>query len=311
MKKWEKRLLFMFSGIFFLGIAIAGCGQKHPDQMQEHYTIGVVTKSKDSEYWMSVCSGMEKAVQNRDAEVEVVILSPDSETDEKIQKKMIEDLIKMQVDALAVSPVDSYENQGYITKAEEEGIPVYSYDTPVCDCQIPYIGIDNEKAGYALAEVMAQYMNYKGKIAVIGGSMRQACHRQRIEGFQACMESYPDIQIETVKSGYSNLRVSEKEMEQIQRDYPDLNGIMTTSAVTALGIAEATKGTGIVIASMDEQEDAVRAVEDGRILALGAQSGYQIGYETIGYILDDLEGKELEQEKILDIEILTSDNIPK
>ena len=86
---------------------------------------------------------------------------------------------------------------------------------------------------------------------------------------------------------------------------------MTTSAVTALGIAEATKGTGIVIASMDEQEDAVRAVEDGRILALGAQSGYQIGYETIGYILDDLEGKELEQEKILDIEILTSDNIPK
>ena len=39
MKKWEKRLLFMFSGIFFLGIAIAGCEQKHPDQMQEHYTI--------------------------------------------------------------------------------------------------------------------------------------------------------------------------------------------------------------------------------------------------------------------------------
>ena len=105
--------------------------------------------------------------------------------------------------------------------------------------------------------------------------------------------------------------ITEKEMEQIQRDYPDLNGIMTTSAVTALGIAEATKGTGIVIASMDEQEDAVRAVEDGRILALGAQSGYQIGYETIVYILDDLEGKELEQEKILDIEILTSDNIPK
>ena len=39
MKKWEKGLLFMFYGIFFLGIAIAGCGPKHPDQMLEHYTI--------------------------------------------------------------------------------------------------------------------------------------------------------------------------------------------------------------------------------------------------------------------------------
>lgn len=309
MKRWEKRLPFILSGIFFSGIAIFGCGQKHIDKRQEHYTIGVVTKSKDSEYWMSVCSGMEKAVQDRNAEV--VILSPDSETDEKIQKKMIEDLIKMQVDALAVSPADSYDNQDYITKAEEEGIPVYSYDTPVYDCEVPYIGIDNEKTGYQLAEVMAESINYKGKIAVIGGSMRQACHRQRIEGFQSCMKAYPDIQIETVKSGYSNLRVSEKEMEQIQKDYPDLDGIMTTSAVTALGLAEATKGTGIAIVSVDEQEDAVRAVEDGRILALGAQSGYQIGYETIGYILDALGGKALEREKILGIEILTSDKILK
>ena len=68
-------------------------------------------------------------------------------------------------------------------------------------------------------------------------------------------------------------------MEEIQANYPNLDGIMTTSAVTALGLAEATRGSGIAIATLDDQEDAIRAVEEGRITVLGAQSGYEIGYE--------------------------------
>ena len=51
--------------------------------------------------------------------------------------------------------------------------------------------------------------------------------------------------------------------------------------VTALGLSEATEGREISIVSVDAQEDALKAVQDGRIVALGAQSGYQIGYETI------------------------------
>ena len=66
--------------------------------------------------------------------------------------------------------------------------------------------------------------------------------------------------------------------------YPDLDGIMTTSAVTALGLSEA-EGRENSIVSVDAQEDALKAVQDGQIVALGAQSGYQIGYETIRYIV--------------------------
>ncbi len=73
---------------------------------------------------MSVNAGMEKAAKERN--VKTVILSPDTETDKKIQKKMIQDLLKMQVDALAVSPIDSYDNQDYYAQALEMG------DSGVC-----------------------------------------------------------------------------------------------------------------------------------------------------------------------------------
>lgn len=112
-----------------------------------------------------------------------------------------------------------------------------------------------------------------------------------------------------VRNGYSNMQVSQKDVDEILKKYPDLDGIMTTSAVTALGLAEATEGREISIVSVDAQEDALKAVQDGRIVALGAQSGYQIGYETIRYIVNDLEGKRTGEDEILDSQVLTTENI--
>ena len=156
---------------------------------------------------------------------------------------------------------------------------------------------------------MAKKLNGTGNVAVIAGSTTQACHQNRISGFKHCMEEYPEIQIEVIKTGYSNLLVSEQDMKKILEEYPDLDGIMTTSAVTALGVAEATKGSGILVVTVDAQEDSIEGLKDGKILAVGAQSGYDIGYETIEYIIESLEKNEVPSEKILDTKILTIDNI--
>ena len=284
--------------------SLSGCGPSAKKTEEEKVTIGVVTKSKSSEYWLSVCDGMEDAAEKYHADV--VILSPDSETEEKVQKNMIRDLLKTDIQALAVSPIDSYECEEYVQQAKEKGISVYACDTPIEDADVPYIGIDNEKLGY---EQLARALDYKGKIGVIAGDFNQAGHRMRVNGFEKYMEKEPGITIEMVRNGYSNMQVSQKDVDEILKKYPDLDGIMTTSAVTALGLAEATEGREISIVSVDAQEDALKAVQDGRIVALGAQSGYQIGYETIRYIVKDLEGEGTGENEILDSQVLTTENI--
>lgn len=303
-----KKVTFCMLCLFLAGVS--GCtDEEKQDFHTEDYTIGVVAKSRDSEYWMSVYSGMEAAAAKRD--VRVVFLSPDSETDKKEQKTMIYDLLKMDVDALAVSPIDSFDNEDYLKKAEEQGILIVSYDTPIEDADVPYVGIDNEKAGYELAEIMAEALGNEGEIAVISGDINQASHKQRVEGFLQYMKQKPNITVQMIKSGYSNLRVSEKEMEEIRSDYPKLSGIMATSAVTALGLAEATQETGMVIASFDVQEDAISSVEEGGITALVNQSGYDIGYSTIEYIVNEKEGVRQGKNKILETDILTQEKLKK
>lgn len=92
------------------------------------------------------------------------------------------------------------------------------------------------------------------------------------------------------------------------QEHPDVDGIFATSAVTALGIMEYMSSRPVVIATVDAQQDAIEAVRDGRIMALVAQSGYDIGYKTIEYIVNDRDGASQSMEEILDVEILTKDN---
>lgn len=287
---------------------MAGCtpGTK-TEVLKERYTIGVVTKSKDSEYWMSVCSGMEKAA--KDYGVSVKILSPDSESDDKMQKKMIRDLIADDVDALAISPISSYDTS-YLEAAAGKGIRVAAYDTKIMAEGIPYIGIDNRKAGEELAAVMAEKLGNQGRVGIVTGDLRQTAHSERMEGIRSYIEEHTDIEIAFVESGYANLRISETEISRIFSEYSDIGGIFATSGVTALGIRQYLGKSPVLVMTVDAQQDALAAVEQGEIAALAAQSGYGIGYETIRFIAENRgdESGRLE-DRILDADILTADNV--
>lgn len=299
--------------IFFLLAAffgMAGCaGERKTELLKEPYTVGVVTKSKDSEYWMTVCSGIEKAA--KDFQVTVLIVSPDTESNGRLQGKMIDDLLDKGVDALAVSPIESYGMDQYLKKAENKHIPVVSYDTRIVSdiMEVPYIGIDNQKAGRELAAYMADRLDGKGKAGIITGDLNQTSHRERMEGFRSYIEENTSIDVAFIESGYSNLQMSEKEISRLMEEHPGVDGIFSTSAVTALGIVDYMRGTPIQIVTIDDQQDALEAVKQGRITALAAQSGYDIGYETIRYLVNEKEQAAQEGDRILNAEIVTIDNV--
>lgn len=287
---------------------MSGCGAAaEPKADNEDYTIGVVTKSKSSEYWMTVCSGMEKAA--KDFGVSVTIVSPDTESEDDIQKKMIQDLLDKGVDALAVSPIQSYDSGSYVSQAREAGIPVVAYDTRIADQEVPYIGIDNEKAGRDLARYMAERLGNHGKVGIISGDLNQSAHKDRLLGFRGYIEDRTQIEVAFQESGYGNLQMSEREISRLMEENPGIDGIFATSAVTALGIMEYMQTRPVEIVTVDAQADAIEAVKNDGISALAAQSGYEIGYETIRYLVDLKNGKDREQEQIIEVEIVTKKNV--
>ena len=306
--KQNSRVIRFAAGIM-LGICVmSGCARSvKTESERDAYTIGVVTKSRDSEYWMSVCSGMEKAA--KDYGVSVKIISPDSESNDKMQKKMIHDLIRQDVDAMAISPISSFDTL-YLEEAKKADIRVVAYDTKIVAEGIPYIGIDNRKAGEELAANMAARLLNRGKVGIVTGDLRQTAHLERMEGIQSYIEKNTDIEIAFVESGYANLLISDAEMSRIFSEHPDVDGIFATSGVTALGIMQYLGESQTAVMTVDAQQDALTAVSNGGLAALAAQSGYDIGYETIRFIAENRENdSEILEDRILDADILTKDNI--
>ena len=293
-------------------VCMVGCGctmakTETVQEMKKQDIIGVVMKSSSSEYWMSVRSGMEAAAQKYG--MEVIIMSPNSELDNDVQIKQVKKLIERQVDALAISPIDSYDLPDYMNTIEEQKIPTVTFDTGFEGDHLPYIGIDNRKTGYLLAQKMAEQMNHQGNVGIIAGDLKQSGHRKRVEGFEEYMKNEPQMTISFVESGYSNLQMSEKKVTTLLQEYPDVTGIFATSAVTALGLADVDSTSGIKIATVDEQKDSLEALENGKISVLAAQSGYEIGYETIHHIYNMLYEEEEAKDYFVEAEILTKDNL--
>ncbi len=235
-----------------LGILVmvlcCGC-QSHSsyEKQEDRYVVGVVIKSNTSEYWMSVCSGMEIAADKYD--MDVITLSPDSEVDRKVQEKQIEKLISQNVDALAIAPVDSYTRPDYLQKIEDQKITAVNFDNGMGDESLPYIGIDNYQAGYELGKQLAESLGHEGQVGIVSGDLSQKGHLERVEGFKAYMESESNMEVQFVEGGYVNMQMSEKKVRDLMDQYPDIRGIMATSGVTAMGLVDELKDTGIKIAA--------------------------------------------------------------
>lgn len=305
-KRIKKLYLLVVLGI--LASSVAGCAKRVSCQKQEErYVVGAVTKSSSSEYWMSVHSGMEAAAA--EYQMELIFLSPDSELKEDVQEKMITNLIERKIDALAISPIDSYTVPVYMKKLEELGMPVVTFDTGFEGQSFPYIGIDNEQIGYKLAATLAKQIGHKGSVGIVAGSLDQRGHRERVEGFQKYMESEKEITIDFIESGYGNLQMSEKKVRTLLEEYPDVKGIFATSAVTALGLSGEMSNRNIKIVTVDEQKDALEALENGSLAALAPQSGYEIGYETIRLLNDMRTDNHKMKDCIIDVDILTKENV--
>lgn len=307
-KKVRSILPWAVAGLGLM-VSLSSCRQTYDEEweIKEQFVVGVVCKSSTSEYWMTVISGMEAAAAKEN--MELIFLAPDLESDREVQEKQIEKLVEQNVDALAISPIDSYYTPDYIKKIEEKEIPVIAFDTGFGQWEVPYIGIDNYKTGYELGKTLAEQLGHTGQVGIVAGDLKQMAHKDRARGFIDYIHTEQEMTLAFMESGYGNLQMSEQEVQLLKKEHPRVKGILATSAVTALGLADEMKEQGVRIVSVDEQVDSLEALDQGKISALAVQSGYQIGYETISTIKELCMGKEARRINNLEARILTADNL--
>ena len=292
--------------LLLAALLLAGCGSE--EQTQEKRTICVVLKAMDSVHWLSVEDGLKSAAN--DYGVSVNILWPSHEDDVEAQNTILQDVIDSEPDAIAVSPCDS-DGADVLGLAAREDIPCFYIDTVADRFDFPYIGANNHQIGVLAAKALDRKLG-SGKVAVITGSRRQSTHEERLQGFTDYIEQYTDLELCAVEEAESSSYVEGTAcMEQLMRENPDIEGVFCTSAVIVLGAMQQLERTGgdVQLVGVDMQSDAMAGVEDGKILALVGQNGYEIGYQTVANIVHSLDGEEISHHTYVETPLITQGNV--
>jgi ribose transport system substrate-binding protein len=219
-----------------------------------------------------------------------------TDADVVLHTQRLEGAIAKEPDAIFVSCLDAAADKPLIEEAQNAGIPVMSFDTPCPDTSVEaFIGrYDYEEDGADVAEALAEAIDYEGKVAILAGSPGAANHQQRVVGFKAVMETYPDIEIVAEEFDNDDVERAVNLTASILQANPDLAGIYGCNASNPIGagraIVEAGKVGEVVLIGMDDMPDMVEFVKDGTAMAMSVQNVPEIGYWTIKYGVAKLQG---------------------
>lgn len=266
----------------------------------------------DSEYCLSLKSGIEKVADELD--IDVLIVHPQTEKDVSQQSILINDMLNSDVDAIIVVPCDSF-NTEYMNAAKEKNIPVFSMDTDIYEEDEIYIGSNNIMIGEIAGEYMNELLDNEGSVAILTGTLIQSPHIERLKGFKDYIESKTNIEIVYEKEAYCSFLDSVQKTKEILDEYPNIDGIFCTNATMTLGVMDRLEflelDKPVSIIGVDTQTDSIRKIIDGKITGMVSQNGYDIANETMHTVVEYLDGEKIENNIYIESELITNENAKK
>lgn len=307
----KKRLaLLTMSVVLALG-TFAGCGQKSTGDSGKK-TIALIVKSTDSEYWLTVKAGAEKAA--KEAGVDIIFKGPATEQDIQGQINIVEDAINQKVDGIVLAASDTKALIQPAEKAIDAKIPLVTVDSGADSSKIAsFIATDNEAAAGQGADVLAKLIGESGKVGIVNFVPGVSTAVQREKGFRDAMAKHTGIKLLSTQYSQSDKAKAMAITEDILTANPDVKAIFAANNRSALGVAQALKGKGVAgkvkVVAFDADPDEIKGLEDGSITALIVQNPFKMGEEGVKNVLALMEGKTVEKRIDTGVTIVTKENM--
>ena len=283
-------------GAVLLGIGVTiGCQQGADDGKP---TVAYVTNGIAS-FWLVAEKGALAAGRDLDVNVEVR-MPPEGVGD---QKRMVQELLTMGVDGIAISPIDSENQQDLLEEIAQHTILItQDADAPKAP-RLCYIGMDNYLAGRMCGELIKEAMPEGGSVMIFVGRLEQLNARQRRQGIidelldrshDPTRYDKPDESRNLKGEKYTVLdtwtdqfdfSLAKSKAEDAIAKFPDLGcmvGLLAYNPPKCLeAIREAGKIGKIKVVAFDEQKETLQGIIDGEVYGTVVQAPFQYGYESV------------------------------
>jgi ribose transport system substrate-binding protein len=313
--------LFRFWAVVGAILLVAGCTSRKDagDGGGEKPSYAFITNGV-ADFWEHAQAGVEKA--GEDLDVDVSVIMPSSITD---QTRKMEDLMIRGTDGIAISPIDHANQVDIINQAAAQtNVVTQDSDAPNSN-RLVYIGMDNYDAGLLCGKTLRDAMPEGGKVMIMVGRLDQdnATRRRQgfIDGFLSRRENRDRIDPpgDVIASEDGNYSVIGTMTDQFDRAkakanaedamtrHPDLNAMVGLFEYNPPLILEALDRAGklgqIKVMAFDENDATLQGIKDGNVVATIVQNPYQYGYKSIEVLNELHKGNKsvVPENKFIDI----------
>ena len=279
---------------------------------EESYKMGLSLSTLNNPFFVTLKEGAEEAAEK--AGVELIVV--DAQDDPAKEATNIEDLIQQGVDAILVNPTDADAVVPSIQKANEANIPVFTIDRGASGgVVISHIASDNIAGGMVAGKFLCEALGGEGKVVELEGIAGTSAARDRGNGFNTYMSSEcSGVEIVARQTANFNRAEGLTVFENILQAQPEINGTFAHNDEMILGAIEAAEAAGraaeIIFVGFDAVDDAVAAVNSGKLAATIAQQPAEMGRLGIETAVAYLDGDTVEQYIPVDLSLVSGDVSP-
>ncbi|TKK85821.1 sugar ABC transporter substrate-binding protein [Herbidospora galbida] len=278
------------------------------------YTIGVANFMLSGPYF----SGMDKAIAAQaQKKGNVEIISTDANGDAAKLASNVEDLLTKNVDAVIISGGPLESAPAVLNSIKAAGKPVVLVDRKFQTGEYTsWIGPDNEAIGRQNGEYLSTALPDGGKVAIIkGGPADNSIGLARTNGVKSVLSADSKFTlVEAPDFGNWGSDGGLTVMESLLATNKDIKAVFCENDAMCLGaqraIADAGLADGIIIAGVDGQAEALKAILDGtNYKVTGLNDADIIGAKGLDRAVEILGGAaNVEKDTVVPSPMVTKDN---
>ncbi|WP_224242582.1 sugar ABC transporter substrate-binding protein [Hyalangium gracile] len=288
------------------------------DTTPERKKIALVMKTLTNPFFIDMEKGARRA--EKELGIELLVKTASQETSIEQQIQIVEELIRMKVDAIAIAPGDSVRLVPVLKSAQEAGIRIVNIDNRLEPetmkklglAHVPFISVDNEKAAYESARIIAQGVQKPTQAAILEGIRSADNARQRKAGAERAFKENPLIKVVATETANWKIDEGYEVTRHLFSVHPDIGLLFCANDMMALGALKYIKESGrqgVKVAAYDALEDAREAVKSGRMAVTVDQQAAEQGYQGILLARRAIDGEPLPELVLVETRLVMAEKL--
>ncbi|MFT4538109.1 MAG: ribose transport system substrate-binding protein [Planctomycetota bacterium] len=282
-------------------VPIVGC---ESGEASDRTRFAFVTNGIDP-FWTIAAAGVSAAATEFDVDCDVKMPAGGIVD----QKRIVEDLLVLGVDGIAISLIDGVNQADFVNEAcAQTRVITHDSDAPGTN-RLCFVGMDNYAAGRECGKLVKEVMPDGGSVMMFIGRLEQENGRQRRQGvIDELLDreqvkgriDAPDAKLSGEKYTILDTRTDQFDRSRAKSNaedalalYPNIGCMIGMFAYNTPACIEALKSADklgeVRLVGFDEDQQTLQGILDGSVHGTVTQQPYKYGYESVR-ILAALEG---------------------